>query len=331
MNRYTLLTVRVAFFSLCLAWSTASEAQEPEPATETAPPAAPLDERTNSEQAKERFKRGMQLFDEGDFALALIELERAYELSPNYRALYNIGLVNVQLGHYARASEALRRYLSEGGEAVSAARRSEVTALLEDLRRRTATITIVVHTPGAQVQLDGKGIDQVQLSGPLLVDPGEHTLEAKAAGFVVQAHTLKLASQDAVRLEIKLELARPTDAPKPAPLAPRTVHPPERRVFWPGVAATAALAGGALASGIVSLRADADLRAAKEESTSSAGKREELSQRVNVSAVVTDVLGGLAIVTGGVTLYLSLRRTPAESAPSVILTGNGVSVRGRFQ
>ncbi|MBV9946426.1 MAG: tetratricopeptide repeat protein, partial [Myxococcales bacterium] len=45
-----------------------------------------------SEDASVHFKRGLQLFDEGDYTLALVEFNRAYQLAPNYRALYNIAL-----------------------------------------------------------------------------------------------------------------------------------------------------------------------------------------------------------------------------------------------
>src|SRR5262245_32963507 len=81
---------------------------EAPPSSAEAPPSAEA-------QAAERFRRGIQLFDDGDFAPALVEFERAYELSPNYRVLENIGIVNIRLGHYANAARTLRRYLDEGG------------------------------------------------------------------------------------------------------------------------------------------------------------------------------------------------------------------------
>ena len=36
----------------------------------------------------------------------MVEFERAYQLSDNYRVLYNIGQVRIQLGRYAKAKEA---------------------------------------------------------------------------------------------------------------------------------------------------------------------------------------------------------------------------------
>jgi len=44
-------------------------------------------------EAASRFKKGLELFKDGDYQAALIELRRANELAPNYNVLYNIGQV----------------------------------------------------------------------------------------------------------------------------------------------------------------------------------------------------------------------------------------------
>ena len=46
------------------------------------------------EEAKQRLKRGMELYDENNFRASLVELQRAYELAPSYRLLYNIDQVH---------------------------------------------------------------------------------------------------------------------------------------------------------------------------------------------------------------------------------------------
>ena len=62
-----------------------------------------------SDEARARIRRGLELYDEGDFRLALIELERAYQILPSYKILYNLGQVHFQLGEHARAHAALTR------------------------------------------------------------------------------------------------------------------------------------------------------------------------------------------------------------------------------
>ena len=56
-------------------------------------PAKPVSDEKKKE-AGERFKRGVKLQEEGSLDAAVIEFERAYELSPStYQVLYNIAVV----------------------------------------------------------------------------------------------------------------------------------------------------------------------------------------------------------------------------------------------
>ena len=41
-------------------------------------------------EARERFQRGVDLYKEGSFDAALAEFNKAYELAPNFRVLYNM-------------------------------------------------------------------------------------------------------------------------------------------------------------------------------------------------------------------------------------------------
>jgi hypothetical protein len=318
--------LRGACLALGLGMCAAARAQEPR---ETAPSTAPAAEPSADEQAAERFRRGVQLFEDGDFAPALIEFERAYSLSPNYRALYNIGLVNVQLGRYAAAVLTLRRYLADGIAEIPAERRAEVEEQLRVLALRTATLTLTVEPAGAELKLDGKPI--VLDGGQLLLDAGEHVLEASAPGFRAQSHSLKLAGQDQLRLDVRLEaLPAPVGAsaaPSPLPVAPA----PRRQVFWPGVGATAALAGGAVVSGAIMLRARAELDTLKGDAGSPASERDDAARRANVAAVSADVFTVLAVAAGGVTLYLSLRRRPASRAPDLAVGARSLTLAFRLR
>src|SRR5438105_2983977 len=74
------------------------------------------------DQAKAHFKNGTDLYDENNFRGALVEFQRAYELAPSYKILFNIGQVDMELQDYAGAMTAYARYLREGGPDVSADR-----------------------------------------------------------------------------------------------------------------------------------------------------------------------------------------------------------------
>src|SRR5437762_2085447 len=154
---------RVGRFSVgvCFALSVSKSAlAEPQtaPATgTTATPSAPPSAEVLKE-AGERYARGLSLYGDGEFLLALVEFERAYQLSNNYKVLYNIGQVRIQLGRYAKAKEALEQYLKAGGSSLSAERTQAVNKDLSTLAERTAILNIVTGEVGADISLDGKVI-----------------------------------------------------------------------------------------------------------------------------------------------------------------------------
>jgi len=261
-------------------------------------PSSPV--QASDEEAATRFQRGLALFNESEYALALIEFERAYELAPNFRALYNIGLVNIQLGRYASATRALERYLLDGEAAIGGARRREVEGLLGDLKLRTATLTLLSRASGIEVAVDGKTLGTTPFPDPLLIDAGEHTLRATAAGFAPRNYTLTLAGQDQKTIQVALD-----PLPRHGPVF---ASKPERRLFWPGFVAAGALGAGAVAASIIMFDARSDLDTLKGNPGSEDGARQNAADRANVAAISADVFAGLAVVTGGVSLYLSLRK-----------------------
>ena len=76
-------------------------------------------------QASQHFRRGVELFQEEAFRAALAEFQRAYEIAPDYRLLYNIGQTKLELHDYLGAAQSYERYLQAGySTSRRAARRS---------------------------------------------------------------------------------------------------------------------------------------------------------------------------------------------------------------
>jgi hypothetical protein len=286
--------------------------------------AAPAANDKAGEEASNHFKRGLQLFDDGDYTLALVEFERAYQLAPNYRALYNIALVDMQLGRYADAMRTLEVYLRDGGDAIAPARRTEVTKKLAELKFRTATVDISTNVPNAEVSLDGKGIDPARLRGPLLIDAGEHMVRASAPGFHGKDRTVTLAGGD--RASVRFDLL----AIAPTPLATSETTPRGRSPFWPGFVATGVFAAGAVVSGVVMLDARSHLNTLQGTAGSDAGQRETAATRANTAALVADIFSGLAVVAGGVSLYLSFGPDHSAKTPKLAVSPRNVVLSGSF-
>jgi tetratricopeptide (TPR) repeat protein len=294
----------------------AADASGPQPPSSRSAPTEQA-----AEEASTRFKRGLQLFDEGDYTLALVEFERAYQLAPNYRALYNIGLVDVQLARYADAARTFEQYLHDGGDGVPESRRAEVANTLAGLKLRTATVDITLSVPSADVTLDSKPLDPARLHGPLLIDAGEHTLRATAPGFQPAYRTVTLAGAD--RVSVALSLV-------PNPVQREAVSERGRTLFWPGFVATGAFAAGAIVSGVVMLEARSSYSQLENAPNASKSQLQSDASQVNSAALAADILTGLAVVSGGVSLYLSLRVDHSPKAPTVGISPQGILLSGSF-
>jgi len=66
-------------------------------------------------RASNHFQQGVQLFQEGAYRAALVELKRAYATLPDFRVKFNIAQTQLMLGDYLQAHKAFASYLESGG------------------------------------------------------------------------------------------------------------------------------------------------------------------------------------------------------------------------
>ncbi|MDI1447739.1 PEGA domain-containing protein [Polyangium sp. 6x1] len=325
------------------------------PAAAPAPQAEPTKEA--KEEASRRFKRGIELFGEGDYRAALIEFRRAYELAPNYNVLYNIGNVYFQLQDYANALVSFEKYLAEGGATIDPKRRADVDKDIEKLRTRVARVEIVTSVPDADVTIDDVPVGKSPFAKPLLVNPGRHRIVATKEGRTSASRTIEVASFDAEKVTLDLaEIATkpvdtgtvPTTLPTTtAPTASATntgpvvpPPPPPKSIPWAGWGVTGALAVGAIATGALALSKSgelADLR--KPDSGATKTQLDDASSSTGTLALVSDIFTGAAVVAGVVTLYFTVRDPgPAKEQPKtglikrvdVGVSPTGVTLKGSF-
>lgn len=291
-----------------------------------------------TEEAQKRYMRALELFNEGAYEAALLDFRRAYELAPSWKILFNIGQVNVQLNDYAGALNAFERYLAEGGAEVPATRSTEVNAQLERLKGRVAYLEISSNVPGVEVTVDDLAVGKTPMTKPVLVNAGRRRIAASAAGRLPQNRVIEAAGGDRVKIEFEMlssDAPAPTASASVVMLAP-TAAPPSSRIFWPGWVATGVLGAGAAVVGVLSLGATSDHDAKREQFGVTRGELDDAQSKARRMSITADVLLGAALVTGGVSLYLSLRK-PAQQqgrAPSPSLglgLGPGAAVlRGSF-
>ncbi len=166
-------------------------------------PAAAQSEAARTE-ARERFDRGLRLFNQNDNEGAIAEFERAFELAPHPMVLYNLGLVLAAAARPVDAVEVFDRLLAAPGD-LDAQRLNRV----REERARQATligeIAVSSNVSGASVELDGVEVGTTPLEAPLRVAGGTHIVGAVARGHAPLRRRVSVAGQARASVELNLQ------------------------------------------------------------------------------------------------------------------------------
>jgi hypothetical protein len=303
------------------------------------------------EEARQRFQRGVDLYREGSLDAALAEFQKAYELAPNYRVLYNLAQVQNERHDYAAALRLLQKYLEEGDADIPVERREQVTRDLAALRGRVAEVTVRANVDGGELLVDGVTTATLPLEAPVLVSAGVRQFQVRKPGYETSTRTETVAGGDTVRLDVKLE---------PIPIAPALKSPSEvaggdergaarrdpepasattparsKAPVWVTLVTTGLLTGGAVTFGV--LTASANTRLDRELDTFPGNKAriDDARSELKRDALLADVFAGSAVISGGFFLYFALsggatRSTGEEKAVRVSPTARGVRITGTF-
>jgi hypothetical protein len=170
--------------------------------TGTARAAEAADTNSRSE-AKERFSRGLHLFENGDNGGALAEFKRAYELIPNPLVLYNIGLVYASMGRPVEAVQSLDKMLADPGP-LKAEQLTQARTTRDEQERRIGRLEVRSNVPAA-IEVDGVKVGDAPLPEPVRVAAGEHVVGALAPGYLAIRQTATVAGSASVSLSFELQ------------------------------------------------------------------------------------------------------------------------------
>ena len=288
-------------------------------------------------EASAHFRRGVEFFQEEAFRAALAEFQRAYEIAPDYRLLYNIGQTKLEVHDYLGAAQSYERYLAAGYLDIAPERRSEVEEALTALRERVASIKIVVNHKDAEVFIDDVKVGTSPIEAAVLVNVGSHRVMAKASYGSTDTEVVDVAGGDTA--SVTLELAAPVplvvvkDARKPFNTAERAAI-----ATW---SAAGAVAVGALVTGLLAEKAQKDLDKLLATRDVTRKAISDKHDSAHTMAITTDVLIGTAAaaaVAGTLTWLLGHekdgeRKPDAKRAAAQMRLDVGLGslgVRGRF-
>ncbi|HMA92101.1 MAG TPA: hypothetical protein VKP30_05410 [Polyangiaceae bacterium] len=321
--------------------------------------------------ARELAIEGLKLADAGHCFSAIDKLSRSEKLHHAPIVLGRLGECLISEGKIVEGTEALRRLLREQVPAnappalLKARERAQIA--LDAAKPKIGSLVLSVREPpeGVVVLLDQQPVPPALFERSRPTDPGDHTIDVSAPGYIRQTRQLALAPGEKLELSFKLvvdpqaPVAKPqppsTDAPPSAPsrseqkmlvrtgreheapLASSEESSPNLTpsyVLW-GVGAAAAAAGGVFGFLAVKNKGDLDQECADNRCPPSSKDKLDGANRDALISTVLVGAGAAALVTGTVLYFVSgpNQEQPSASTSASIrpLLGIGsVGLSGRF-
>jgi hypothetical protein len=157
--------------------------------------------------AHRHFTHGVELAETGKLQESIDEFERAYEISPRFAVLYNLGQAYGLAGRSVLAASTLRTYLKEGASNIDASRREQVESVIRYHEGRIGRLRVRTEPEGAFVQVDGKSLAPEQDQVVLL--SGLHGVSARLHGYETSATSVDVPAGGVLDLVMHLSPTQP--------------------------------------------------------------------------------------------------------------------------
>jgi hypothetical protein len=289
---------------------------------------------------------GLKLAQANNCAEAVPKLERAEKLYHSTVVASRLGECLVSVGRLVEGTEVLRKVLREPQASqptpalTKALERAQRT--LDTATPRIAALTIkVAAVQDMRIKLDGNVVPSALFDSELPTDPGEHSVEVTAPGFLKS--TLRLSVGEGEKKSATLTLARDPNAPatpvpteqpsassaaaatptsaaspssrSPAASTPPPVRAPNRTAAYVslGFGAAGVAAGGVL--GFLTMKQQKDLEADCPNNVCSPSQQSDIdaAKRLGNMSTIAFGVGGAGLVLGTV-LFFTAGSSDADHA-----------------
>lgn len=338
-RRYGLILSTLALALSCSGAAAAGDPPKKKKDAPAAPPPAPPEDPTVVE-AREHFNRAQALYDEGHPDAALLELQRAYAVKPNYRLLFNIGSIAFTTHDYVGSFKAFEQFLKEGGADIDPGKKAEAESRLVTLRALVGKARITVDVEGAAVSVDDEPVGTSPLAASWLVKAGKHRISATKEGYLPGTLAVVVLGGE-TDTEATLHLAKivptTTTVVQQAP-----VNEPSKftTLSWVGIGVSVGLAGAAGVLGGLSASARSDLKTIVYAGPTPSQEYKDKQSAANLRGNLAIGFGGASVALLTTTLIATLTSSPKKPAPttgfksglpSVAVGPGSVLVQGVFQ
>lgn len=146
------------------------------------------------QEADNRFLRGVEFFNDGEYSAALAEFQWSYNLKPHYAVLYNIAVCYVKLGKYAEALKYFKDYIEKGGSKITPEKKKQVDDEIAYVKSLTGNLNVATNIDGAAIIIDGKEVGKTPLKESIPVSAGTHLLEVALMGYMPVKEEITIAT-----------------------------------------------------------------------------------------------------------------------------------------
>jgi len=298
---------------------------------------------------------GLKLAQAGDCTAALPKLERAEKLYHATVVASRLGECYVNVGRLVEGTEILRKLLREPQPADATPALSKALdraqRALDAAKPRIAGLTVkVAAVQDMSVKLDGVVVPSALVDTEIPTDPGEHSIEVSAPGFLKSSTHIKVAEAEKKSVTLTLTrdpnaavvVAPPSDAAahqanptSPTNPAPQPALPGERGALLPpptnhtaayvslGVGAAGVVAGGVL--GMLTLKQHKTLQGQCPNDVCPPDKQADLQSAKTLGnfSTIAFGIGGAGLALGTVLLFTGGSSTSdhAQLAPRARFAG----------
>jgi hypothetical protein len=203
--------------------------------------AAPISAEDNAKAIK-FLAEGNKAFKVGRFAEAEAAYEKAFALKRVYDIAGNLGMTEFVQTKHREAAEHLAFGLRLFPITGDPGQRDQMQKWLDQCKKAVGTVKVNVNVRGALVYVDTKLVGETPLLDDVYLDPGEHTLEAKADGYKPMSQ--KVQADKGSALQATFNLAQ---LPKPKGKTVFIEVPGKRRSIVPAIVVGA---GAVVAAGV---------------------------------------------------------------------------------
>ncbi|MES1182370.1 MAG: hypothetical protein ABUL60_01075, partial [Myxococcales bacterium] len=152
-------------------------------------------------EARQRFDRGLALYESADYTGALAEFQRAYELTQHPLVLYNVALVQAKLGDAIGAVNALEALKAGGLAQLGRERAVRAEQVYADQLLRVGTVSLRCNVAALTAQIDNVDVD---LRAPLRLTSGQHLLAIFAPGYAPRHIAFSVLGRAHKTMEVEL-------------------------------------------------------------------------------------------------------------------------------